>query len=77
MCLPKLALQIEIGTLDPDEDPSHSAYPEEEEEEEEQQHWTVEREGDKELPVTPQLIPSGSEQSGTLMGPNAHGGLYH
>nr|XP_055046733.1 epiphycan isoform X2 [Misgurnus anguillicaudatus] len=60
-----------IGTLDPDEDPSHSAYPEEEEEE--RHHWIVELGEDKELPVTPLLIPSGSEHSGTLMGPNAEG----
>nr|XP_055046732.1 epiphycan isoform X1 [Misgurnus anguillicaudatus] len=62
-----------IGTLDPDEDPSHSAYPEEEEEE--RHHWIVELGEDKELPVTPLLIPSGSEHSGTLMGPNAEGGM--
>ncbi|XP_016304370.1 collagen alpha-1(IV) chain-like [Sinocyclocheilus anshuiensis] len=54
--------QIEIGTLSPDEDidPSHHASLEEEEEEEE-------------LPIKPQLIPSGSGESGTLMGPSAQG----
>uniref|UniRef100_A0A673I013 Fibril-forming collagen alpha chain-like n=1 Tax=Sinocyclocheilus rhinocerous TaxID=307959 RepID=A0A673I013_9TELE len=56
--------QIEIGTLSPDEDidPSHHASLEEEEEEEE-------------LPIKPQLIPSGSGESGTLMGPSAQGGM--
>uniref|UniRef100_A0A8C1Y4H6 Epiphycan n=1 Tax=Cyprinus carpio TaxID=7962 RepID=A0A8C1Y4H6_CYPCA len=54
--------QIEIGTLSPDEDidPSHHASLEEEEEEEE-------------LPIKPQLIPSGFGESGTLMGPSAQG----
>uniref|UniRef100_A0A8C1MIZ2 Epiphycan n=1 Tax=Cyprinus carpio TaxID=7962 RepID=A0A8C1MIZ2_CYPCA len=58
--------QIEIGTLSPDEDidPSHHASLEEEEEEE-----------DNELPIKPQLIPSGSGESGTLMGPSAQGGM--
>ncbi|XP_016390528.1 aggrecan core protein-like [Sinocyclocheilus rhinocerous] len=54
--------QIEIGTLSPDEDIdlSHHASLEEEEEEEE-------------LPIKPQLIPTGSGESGTLMGPSAQG----
>ncbi|XP_026065292.1 collagen alpha-2(IV) chain-like isoform X1 [Carassius auratus] len=58
--------QIEIGTLSPDEDidPSHHASLEEEEEEERE---------DKELPIKPQLIPSGFGESGTLMGPSAQG----
>uniref|UniRef100_A0A673JEJ0 Aggrecan core protein-like n=1 Tax=Sinocyclocheilus rhinocerous TaxID=307959 RepID=A0A673JEJ0_9TELE len=56
--------QIEIGTLSPDEDIdlSHHASLEEEEEEEE-------------LPIKPQLIPTGSGESGTLMGPSAQGGM--
>ncbi|XP_059361179.1 aggrecan core protein-like isoform X1 [Carassius carassius] len=58
--------QIEIGTLSPDEDidPSHHASLEEEEEEERE---------DKELPIKPQLVPSGFGESGTLMGPSAQG----
>ncbi|XDV24981.1 hypothetical protein PO909_028993 [Leuciscus waleckii] len=54
--------QIEIDTLGPDEDidPSNGASFEEEEEREE-------------LPIKPQLIPSGSGESGTLMGPSAQG----
>lgn len=84
----ELFLQIEIGTLGPDEDidPSHGASLEEEEEEENVEHEeheeqeerrTVEGREHKELPIKPQLIPSGSGESGTLMGPSAQGGLYH
>lgn len=81
----ELFLQIEIGTLGPDEDidPSHVASLEEEEEEENVEHEeqeerrTVEGREHKELPIKPQLIPSGSGESGTLMGPSAQGGLYH
>ncbi|XP_016137764.1 collagen alpha-1(IV) chain-like [Sinocyclocheilus grahami] len=68
--------QIEIGTLSPDEDidPSHHASLEEEEEEEvAHEERTVEGREDKELPIKPQLIPSGSGESGTLMGPSAQG----
>ncbi|ROI15448.1 Epiphycan [Anabarilius grahami] len=73
--------QIEIGTLGPDEDidPSHGASLEEEEEEENVEHEeqeerrTVEGREHKELPIKPQLIPSGSGESGTLMGPSAQG----
>ncbi|KAF4114672.1 epiphycan isoform X2 [Onychostoma macrolepis] len=72
--------QIEIGTLSPDEDidPSHHASLEEEEEEEvehveHEERRTVEGREDKELPIKPQLIPSGSGESGTLMGPSAQG----
>ncbi|XP_048011441.1 epiphycan isoform X1 [Megalobrama amblycephala] len=73
--------QIEIGTLGPDEDidPSHGASLEEEEEEENVEHEeqeerrTVEGREHKELPRKPQLIPSGSGESGTLMGPSAQG----
>lgn len=72
--------QIEYSTLSPveDNDPSHSAYIEEEEEEAEQkpeQRWTIEEREDTEIPITPQLIPSGSGESGTLMGPKAQGGM--
>ncbi|XP_048011445.1 epiphycan isoform X2 [Megalobrama amblycephala] len=75
--------QIEIGTLGPDEDidPSHGASLEEEEEEENVEHEeqeerrTVEGREHKELPRKPQLIPSGSGESGTLMGPSAQGGM--
>lgn len=77
----KFFLQIEIGTLSPDEDidPSHHASLEEEEEEEveHEKRRTVEGREDKELPIKPQLIPSGFGESGTLMGPSAQGGLYH
>ncbi|KAK9975920.1 hypothetical protein ABG768_021147 [Culter alburnus] len=76
--------EIEIGTLGPDEDidPSHGASLEEEEEEENVEHEeheeqeerrTVEGREHKELPIKPQLIPSGSGESGTLMGPSAQG----
>uniref|UniRef100_A0A8C1Y141 Epiphycan n=1 Tax=Cyprinus carpio TaxID=7962 RepID=A0A8C1Y141_CYPCA len=69
--------QIEIGTLSPDEDidPSHHASLEEEEEEEveHEKRRTVEGREDKELPIKPQLIPSGFGESGTLMGPSAQG----
>lgn len=76
-------MQIEIGTLDPDEDidPSHGASLEEEEEEENVEHEeqeerrTVEGREHNEVPI--KLIPSGSGESGTLMGPSAQGGLYH
>ncbi|KAL0196030.1 hypothetical protein M9458_009602, partial [Cirrhinus mrigala] len=67
---------IEIGTLSPDEDidPSHHASLEEEEEEvEHEERRTVEGREDKEIPIRPQLIPSGSGASGTLMGPSAQG----
>ncbi|XP_042596271.1 epiphycan-like isoform X2 [Cyprinus carpio] len=71
--------QIEIGTLSPDEDidPSHHASLEEEEEEEveHEKRRTVEGREDKELPIKPQLIPSGFGESGTLMGPSAQGGM--
>ncbi|XP_050964558.1 epiphycan isoform X2 [Labeo rohita] len=70
--------QIEIGTLSPDEDidPSHHASLEEEEEEvEHEERRTVEGREDKEIPIKPQLIPSGSGESGTLMGPSAQGGM--
>lgn len=91
-------MQIEIATLEPDEDidPSHGASLEEEEEEEEnvehkeheeheeqeepeeqEEQRTVDGREHKELPIKPQLIPSGSGESGTLMGPSAQGGLYH
>ncbi|XP_059367118.1 epiphycan isoform X2 [Carassius carassius] len=72
--------QIEIGTLRPDEDidPSHHASLEEEEEEEvehvkHEERRKVEGSEDNELPIKPQLIPSGSGESGTLMGPSAQG----
>ncbi|XP_043092143.1 epiphycan isoform X2 [Puntigrus tetrazona] len=73
--------QIEIGTLSPDEDidPSHHASLEEEEEEEEhvehEERRTVEGRENKEVPIKPQFIPSGSGESGTLMGPSAQGGM--
>ncbi|XP_059367120.1 epiphycan isoform X4 [Carassius carassius] len=74
--------QIEIGTLRPDEDidPSHHASLEEEEEEEvehvkHEERRKVEGSEDNELPIKPQLIPSGSGESGTLMGPSAQGGM--
>lgn len=75
---------------DEDIDPSHGASLEEEEEEEEnvkheeheeheeqEERRTVEGREHKELPIKPQLISSGSGESGTLMGPSAQGGLYH
>ncbi|XP_073694224.1 epiphycan [Garra rufa] len=68
--------QIEIGTLSPDEDidPSHHASLEEEEEEvEHEEQRTVEGREDKEIPIRPQLIPSGAGESETLMGPSAQG----
>ncbi|XP_056091730.1 epiphycan isoform X4 [Rhinichthys klamathensis goyatoka] len=75
--------QIEIDTLGPDEDidPSNGASFEEEEEgeeknvehEEQEERRTVEEIDHKELPIKPQLIPSGSGESGTLMGPSAQG----
>ncbi|XP_077090554.1 epiphycan [Siphateles boraxobius] len=75
--------QIEIDTLGPDEDidPSNGASFEEEEEgeeenvehEEQEEGRTVEEIDHKELPIKPQLIPSGSGESGTLMGPSAQG----
>ncbi|XP_026092511.1 collagen alpha-2(IV) chain-like isoform X1 [Carassius auratus] len=72
--------QIEIGTLRPDEDvdPSHHASLEEEEEEEvehvePEERRTAEGSEDNELPIKPQHIPSGSGESGTLMGPSAQG----
>ncbi len=81
---PKFFLQIEIGILSPDEDidPSHHASLEEEEEEEvehveHEERRTVEEREDKELPIIPQFIPTGSGESGTLMGPSAQGGLYY
>ncbi|XP_026085856.1 epiphycan-like [Carassius auratus] len=74
--------QIEIGTLRPDEDvdPSYHASLEEEEEEEvehvePEERRTAEGSEDNELPIKPQLIPSGSGESGTLMGPSAQGGM--
>lgn len=80
-------MQIEIDTLGPDEDidPSNGASFEEEEEgeeenvehEEQEERRTVEEIDHKELPINPQFIPSGSGESGTLMGPSAQGGLYH
>ncbi|XP_051544255.1 epiphycan isoform X2 [Myxocyprinus asiaticus] len=74
--------QIEVGTLGPDEDtdPSYDASLEEEEEQGEviykegrEERRKAEGREDKELPITPQLFPSGSGESGTLMGPNAQG----
>ncbi|XP_051974627.1 epiphycan [Xyrauchen texanus] len=74
--------QIEVGTLGPDEDidPSYDASLEEEEQQVEviykegrEERRTAEGRKDKELPITPQLFPSGSGESGTLMGPNAQG----
>ncbi|KAK7149678.1 hypothetical protein R3I94_009097 [Phoxinus phoxinus] len=75
--------QIEIDTLGPDEDidPSNGASFEEEEEgeeenvehEEQEERRTVEENDHNELPIKPQLIPSGSGESGTLMGPSAQG----
>lgn len=77
-------MQIEIDTLGPDEDidPSNGASFEEEEEREEEnveheERRTVAENDHKELPIKPQLIPSGSGESGTLMGPSAQGGLYN
>ncbi|XP_051547643.1 collagen alpha-1(XXIV) chain-like isoform X2 [Myxocyprinus asiaticus] len=74
--------QFEIGALGPGDyiDHSYDASLEEEEErekviykEEHEERRTAEGREDKKLPITPQLLPSGFGESGTLMGPNAQG----